>query len=128
MACQKCGCAGPVKPTKFMANIGLLVLRFETGEEGYFCKPCIHGSFFKHQAICMFLGWWGIISFFFNFYFLISNFAEWASCFGMDSPGAQAAPLRANLPRLQRYRRDRSAPPRGYSAHRRRGDGAARER
>ena len=85
MACEACGKNAPTKEVRFMANIGLIFFRFETGEEGRMCKSCIHGSFFKHQAICMFLGWWGIISFFFNIFFVFSNLLEWIFALGMKS-------------------------------------------
>ncbi|HYQ45374.1 MAG TPA: hypothetical protein VER11_25485 [Polyangiaceae bacterium] len=62
--CQKCGELRPVKHVQFQQNIGLLIVRFPKTLSGALCKPCISGVFWEYTLITLFLGWWGVISFF----------------------------------------------------------------
>lgn len=95
MICQACGVEAPTKYVAFYQNIGMLVMRFSGGTEGYLCKSCIHGTFWKHTLTSLFLGWWGIISFFVNFFFILNNVGRYLTCLGMEP-----VPLGAEPPRL----------------------------
>jgi hypothetical protein len=64
--CQNCGRVAPVKHVTFMQNIGLLILRLPRTVKGYLCKRCISEYFWKMTTITFFLGWWGVISFFYT--------------------------------------------------------------
>lgn len=92
MICQKCGREGPTKYVAFYQNIGLLFMRFMSSEEGYFCKPCIHGTFWSYFAVNMTLGWWGIISLIVNPFLILNNLFRYVLCLGMASPDPMARP------------------------------------
>ena len=64
--CQLCGRHAPVKQVSFMQNIGMLVIRFPKSIKGWLCKRCISSCFWRMTTITFFLGWWGIISFFYS--------------------------------------------------------------
>jgi len=71
--CQKCGQLRPVKQVQFRQNIGLLVMRFPKTLSGALCKPCISRVFWEYTLISLFLGWWGVISFFVTLVAIPSN-------------------------------------------------------
>jgi hypothetical protein len=64
--CQMCGRHAPTKQVRFMRNIGLLVIRFPRTVDGMLCRRCIDDTFWKFTMITLFLGWWGVISFFYS--------------------------------------------------------------
>jgi hypothetical protein len=80
---------------EFYQNIGVLIMRFSKTVRGELCKSCIHRYFWELTSINMFLGWWGIISFFVNIAFIINNVARYLSCLNMapveQGSGAGAA-------------------------------------
>lgn len=92
MMCQSCGITAPTKAVAFHQNIGVLVIRFTSTMEGNLCKPCIHSTFWKMTAINLTLGWWGIISFIVNIFFIINNLVYYLGALGMDSPDPNAGP------------------------------------
>ncbi len=91
MRCESCGRSAPTKQVKFYQQIGLVIMRLEGEVDGDFCKSCIHRVFFQTTMICMVAGWWGVISFFMNIFYLFHNFLEWIFCLGMRSRHAEAA-------------------------------------
>ncbi|MEK6235355.1 MAG: hypothetical protein N2C14_11660, partial [Planctomycetales bacterium] len=95
MICQSCGVEAPTKYVAFYQNIGLLVMRFSSSTEGDLCKSCVHESFWKHTPITLILGWWGILSFFLNCFFVLNNVFRYLLCLGMDPvpPGAMTPEL-----------------------------------
>jgi hypothetical protein len=62
--CQQCGELRPVKQVQLMQNIGLLVVRFPKTLNGVLCRDCISNVFWRYTLTTLFLGWWGLISFF----------------------------------------------------------------
>jgi hypothetical protein len=74
--CDRCGAVGPVGSAKFMMNVGLIVMRFEQTASGQFCKSCVSKTFWSYTAGNLFLGWWGIKSFFYTLMFLSVNVTE----------------------------------------------------
>jgi hypothetical protein len=103
MYCQACGSKAPTKHVTFYQNIGLLILRLSKSIDGELCKPCVHKYFWEFTSINLLLGWWGIISFFFNWFFLLNNVVQYLGCLGMPSPDAagrgEPAATVAPLPR-----------------------------
>lgn len=51
----------------------MLFMRRVYETEGRLCSQCLGEAFRKHQLSNLFLGWWGTISFFMTFVFLIEN-------------------------------------------------------
>jgi hypothetical protein len=84
--CQACGREGPTKNLTFMQNIGALVIRFPKTVSGHLCKFCIDKYFFKMTLITFFLGWWGVISFFYTLVSLPVNVVNRLRAIGMPSP------------------------------------------
>ena len=74
--CDRCHAVGPVGSAKFMMNIGLVVMRFEQTASGQFCNSCVWKTFGSYTAGNLFLGWWGIKSFFYTLMFLGVNVTE----------------------------------------------------
>ncbi len=85
MACEACGRSAPTKDVVFHQHIGLVILRLESEAGGNLCKSCIHQAFIQTTAICLFFGWWGVISFFMNIFCIGHNVIEWAFCLSMPS-------------------------------------------
>jgi hypothetical protein len=71
--CQQCAADAPVQYLSFWFNIGLLVMRFHKKMEGQFCHACASSIGWKYFLTSFFLGWWGVISFFFNFFCVGNN-------------------------------------------------------
>jgi len=72
-SCQSCGTKSPVKYNEFYANIGMLVARRQLSIKGNLCKDCINKYFWQYTLINLFLGWWGLISFFATIVFMVNN-------------------------------------------------------
>jgi hypothetical protein len=89
MVCQNCFREAETKKVKIYRNIGAIVLRFPGHIEGNLCKDCINKYFWKYSLICFFLGWWGIISFFTNIYFLINNLVVFIQSMQMIYPNSE---------------------------------------
>lgn len=84
--CQGCGVDAETRYVSFHRNIGAFLLRLHTSVEGQFCKSCINRHFWTMTATTLFLGWWGVISFFFTPFILMNNIGRYLSCLGMKSP------------------------------------------
>jgi hypothetical protein len=85
MYCQACGRRAPTKYVEFYQNIGALIIRFGKSIKGDLCKTCINKYFWEYTLICLLLGWWGIISFILNWFFLINNIGRYLGTLGMAS-------------------------------------------
>ncbi len=75
--CQVCNSRPAFVNGKFIANIGLVVIRFTYRTGAAVCPRCLHLQFAKYQAINLFLGWWGVISFFATPIFIVMNCASY---------------------------------------------------
>ena len=75
--CEHCGCQAPTKFVTFHSNVGVLIMRFTTKISGNFCRPCIDKNFWSATLTSLFLGWFGVISFFVNWIFLAMNVANY---------------------------------------------------
>ena len=110
MRCQACQADVPeTRHVTFYQNIGLLVLRFPSSVQGNICKGCIHHFFWKMTMVSMVAGWWGIISFITNCFFVINNIAQYIPCLFMQSSGP-AQPATAATPTLYSHSADRITP------------------
>jgi hypothetical protein len=61
--CWSCGLQAPTKWVIFYQNIGLLVTRQPAQVSGHMCRRCIRAYFKSYTLTTLFLGWWGVISF-----------------------------------------------------------------
>jgi len=75
--CQACRTRAPVRYNEFYANIGMFVVRRQMSVKGKMCKKCINKYFLQYTLINLFLGWWGLISFFATCFFMINNIVRY---------------------------------------------------
>jgi hypothetical protein len=73
LTCRACGQTKPTRHVSFYQNIGLLIMRMHKSIDGQLCKSCINHYFWEFTLITLFLGWWGLISFFFTLFILPNN-------------------------------------------------------
>jgi hypothetical protein len=78
-ACQLCGANAPLKYNEFFANIGMIVMRRKLQVKGKMCSKCIHQYFWQYTLINLFLGWWGVISFFATWVFMFNNVSRYVT-------------------------------------------------
>jgi hypothetical protein len=71
--CDNCHSGSPSVQVLLRHNVGMLFMRRTYATEGRLCSECLGKAFTKHQLSNLFLGWWGTISFFMTFVFLIDN-------------------------------------------------------
>src|ERR1700721_2504412 len=71
--CQSCGLEAATRYVEYYENIGAIHVRYTQAYKGCFCRTCNHKFFWKSTTTTLFLGWWGIISFFMTISFLIGN-------------------------------------------------------
>jgi hypothetical protein len=74
--CQACHRVAPTKQVTFRQNIGAIILRFPKTIRGSLCKRCIDKYFWEMTTITFFLGWWGVISFFYTLFSIPQNVAQ----------------------------------------------------
>jgi len=91
MRCQSCGVQAETKYVEIHQNIGALILRFARTMRGNLCKSCISRYFWEYTAICLVAGWWGIISFFVNIFFIINNIVYYCGSLSMAAPPGSRA-------------------------------------
>jgi hypothetical protein len=87
--CQVCGVMAPVKYVEFYQNIGLLVMRFNKHIKGKLCKNCINKYFSNFTLVDLFLGWWGVISFFVTIAYLLNNIYQFLRTLSLRYPNTQ---------------------------------------
>src|SRR6266516_3004143 len=76
-ACQGCGAVGPTTLVDFRKNIGALVVPFNHEISGALCKKCVDRYFWSYTLTTLFLGWWGLISFFITPFNIFTNVAQY---------------------------------------------------
>jgi hypothetical protein len=82
-ACRICGRSIPTKYVEFYQNIGILFVRQSSYVKGNLCKRCINQQFGRKTLITLFLGWWGVISFCINWFYLANNILRFIPTIGM---------------------------------------------
>jgi hypothetical protein len=90
MICQSCGLEAPTKYVEFYQNIGVIVLRFHKQIKGNLCKDCISKHFWPMTMITLFLGWWGVISFFYTLFALPNNIIRYLGSLSLEPTPAGA--------------------------------------
>ena len=92
MRCEQCGLHGETKGVTLLYNIGAIILRWQGRTGGQLCKGCISRTYWKYTGINMTLGWWGLISFFATFGFMISNTVQYIGSLRMQPPDPNYVP------------------------------------
>ncbi len=78
MRCHRCN-DEPAAYVEFHHNVGMLFMRQMHSSEGRMCRRCASRAFWHHQIRNLVFGWWGILSFFFTWFFLVGNTARYVS-------------------------------------------------
>ncbi len=73
MRCDLCYQSEPTAYVELHHNVGMLFLRQSYTTQGELCRSCLGQTFWHHTLRNLTLGWWGTISFFMTWYFLVSN-------------------------------------------------------
>jgi hypothetical protein len=84
--CENCLCESSTKHVALYQNIGLIVMRLHKSVEGNLCRACIRKYFWQFTTITLFLGWWGVISFFMTLFILPNNLIRYLSSLGLPGP------------------------------------------
>lgn len=66
--------------------MGLLVLQRFVSVRVIACRPCGHGLIRSFTGKTLWQGWWGPISFFFNWFVLTTNLVAWRRLGAIESP------------------------------------------
>ena len=85
ITCQGCGDVAPTRKVHFGRNVGMLFMRRIFEVEGLFCRRCIEEKFWEFNGKLLLLGWWGTISFFATWYYLIANLFTYLRSLTLDS-------------------------------------------
>ena len=85
MTCQGCGDVAPTRKVHFGRNVGMLFMRRVFEVEGLLCRRCIEERFWEFNGKLLLLGWWGTISFFATWYYLIANLFTYLRSLTLDS-------------------------------------------
>ena len=67
-------------------------MRISSSAYGYYCKPCIHETFWTMQMINLTVGWWGIVSMILTPVYVLTNFVHYIPALFMASehPGPRS--------------------------------------
>ena len=93
--CMLCG-SGPAVPVKFRQGTGYVLARTVRTFEGTFCRDCALSAGRAMQSRTLWTGWWGVISFFTNLYYVAANTSALSRVGGLRRPErdpAVVAPL-----------------------------------
>jgi hypothetical protein len=88
--CKSCGAQAPTKYVEFYQNIGLVVARQWSKVDGNLCRRCIGAYFRSYTLTTLFLGWWGLISFFATPLILLNNVTRYLLSLSLPEPGPAA--------------------------------------
>lgn len=73
MRCDTCSRPEPSAYVELHHNVGMLLMRRSYTTAGELCRDCLNNAFWHHTLRNLTLGWWGTISFFMTWYYLLSN-------------------------------------------------------
>jgi len=88
--CKACGLQAPTKYVEFYQNIGFVVTRQSAKIEGNLCRNCIRAYFRSFTVTTLFLGWWGVISFFITPLILLNNITRYLLSLSLREPSLAA--------------------------------------
>ncbi len=83
--CDKCS-RDPATPVLFRRELGLIVFRYRYRVQATFCQPCGLEVFRSYTSRTLGLGWWGMFSFFTNFWSIKVNLASRSDLRALSPP------------------------------------------
>lgn len=83
--CDSCG-RSPARPITVRRHVGLLVLQQFVTVRVTACRSCGRSLVKRFTARTLWQGWWGLISFFFNWFVLAANAVAWRRLGSLVSP------------------------------------------
>jgi len=84
--CQSCGRVAETKHVHYRQNIGVIIMRFSKNIDAFLCRDCSNKFFWPFTLTTLFLGWWGLISFFVTLFILPSNLFQYLGTLGLKAP------------------------------------------
>ena len=84
--CQSCGLEAEVDDVTILRLIGVIIAFQWSRRGGVMCKRCVDREIVPATLITMFMGWWGIISFFLTPIFLAVNAWNFIKTRGLADP------------------------------------------
>jgi hypothetical protein len=93
MPCRVCKVDGPTKEVCFQQNIGMWFARRSLKLKAELCRRCMGAYFRSFTLTTLFLGWFGIISFFVTPVFIVSNVVQYLGARSLPEPGPSASNL-----------------------------------
>lgn len=109
-ACISCHLQVPTRRVEFQQHIGMVVTRRRWRVSGFMCRRCIRAYFKSYTLTTLFLGWWGVISFFVTPVFLVGNLIQFFKSRDLTEPQSvianvpyesQSAGIRVGAPSLK---------------------------
>lgn len=95
MRCDLCNQHAPTVYVELQHNVGMLLMRQVHTTQGELCRDCLSRRFWHHTLRNLTLGWWGTISFFMTWYFLLSNTFTYVRARGELGTPPAAPPVRS---------------------------------
>jgi hypothetical protein len=83
--CDSCG-RSPARPITVRRHVGLLVLQQFVTVKVTACRSCGRSLIGRFTARTLWQGWWGVISFFFNWFVLAANAFAWRRLSSLAAP------------------------------------------
>jgi hypothetical protein len=73
MKCSCCGTVAEVRDVDFRLHIGAIVVMIQHYKAGRMCSHCTNTTYWTYTLTTLFLGWWGILSFFITPFVVVMN-------------------------------------------------------
>lgn len=115
--CKRCGNYAPVRNTGFHRHIGMIVLMHHSQIETLLCRRCADEIFWQYTLTTLFLGWWGMISFFITPFILVYNVVRYLGVLSLPKPSPapgkpmSTPPIPPPIPAMLRSTTPLPAPP-----------------
>lgn len=85
LTCDSCG-RSPAVPITVRRHVGLIVLQQFITMRVNACRSCGRSLVRRYTLQTLWQGWWGLISFFFNWFVLAANALAWRRASSLQSP------------------------------------------
>ena len=94
--CQLCGWE-PARWLTIRRHVGMLLMQKFVKLQAPLCRECGHKKLVEYTTRTLWQGWWGYISFFVNWFVLLSNLFTWLKLRRLPRRQFQAQPM-ADVP------------------------------
>ena len=92
LICQLCGWE-PARWLTIRRHVGMLLMQKFVKLQAPLCRECGQKKLVEYTTQTLWQGWWGYISFFVNWFVLVSNLFAWLKLRSMPRRQFQAQPL-----------------------------------